>query len=111
MNIIKEAQKQEPLYSSRMNPGTGQFRNFQQDSPDNQLLQSFLRNSMQRGSAGTESNAGMPNNNPSTAQESSFNYIFNMLLSSVSNQDDAGLPNVDSFMNLNQSFGNQGGNS
>ena len=110
MNIFKDAQKQEPLFSTRVNTGTNQFGSHLQDSPDNQLLQSFLRNNMQRRSTGTESSTGGPNTNPAGNQESSFNYIFNMLLSSVSNQDDPSLPNIDSFLNLNQSFGNPGSN-
>lgn len=108
--MLKEAQKQEPFYSTRTNGGASQSRNFTQESPDNQLLQNFLRSTLQRGPGG-DSNSRVSNTNPSAqAQESSFNYIFNMLLSSVSNQDEASLPNIDSYMNLNQSFGNQDGN-
>lgn len=111
MNIIKEAQKQEPIHSSRL-ASLMQFRNFPQESPDSQLLQSFIRSSIQRESGPNES-ASMPSNtgrgnNPSGSQESSFNYIFNLLLNSVSNNEDGNPPNPDSFMNLNQSFGGQG---
>ena len=108
MNIIKEATKQDPIASSRL-AGFRQQRDSQQEGLDNQLLQNFIRTSIQRDSTANE--AGLPNRNPSATQDSSFNYIFNMLLSSVSNQEGGNASNAESMMNLNQSFGNSGGNN
>lgn len=109
MNMLKEAIKQDPIASSRM-AGFRQQRNLPQESLDNQLLQTFIRTSMQRDSTTVnEMGTGLPNR-PSAGQDSSFNYIFNMLLSSVSNQDGGNVTASESMINLNQSFGNSGSN-
>ena len=65
--------------------------------------------------AGTETSQPAAGNsgsgNTSNVQDSSFNYIFNLLLSSVSNNEGGSAPNADGMPDLNQSFGNQGNNS
>lgn len=104
---MKESLKPDLTGSTRL-ANMIQFGGFPQNGADNELLQNFIRSNLQRETA-NDPNAETAGDNVSTNQEGRLNYIFNMLLNSVSNPEEANTSNTAS--NMNQSFGNQGSES